>query len=175
MLQKRNFYSAEFRNFITVPDRRVWSQISAEHRQAILDLSLKHPELSSREIAVKFTDDRRYFISESSVYRILKAQGLITTPAYPLQLAKDEFQDKTTRINQMWQTDFTYCRVIGWGIYYLSTIMNDYSRKIIAWQLCSSMTAEDVKSTIDLATINIDHQYRHEGQDYCSPAQATER
>jgi putative transposase len=88
------------------------------------------------------------------VYRILKAQGLITTPAYALQIAKDEFQDKTTRINQMWQTDFTYCRVVGWGMYYLSTIMDDYSRKIVAWQLCSSMTAEDVKSTIDLAIIN---------------------
>jgi putative transposase len=134
--------------------RRVWNQISAEHRQAILDLALIHPELSSREIAVKYTDDRRYFVSESSVYRILKAKGLITTPAYALQLAKDEFQDKTTRINQMWQTDFTYCRVIGWGMYYLSTIMDDYSRKIVAWQLCSSMTAEDVKSTIDLAIIN---------------------
>jgi putative transposase len=94
------------------------------------------------------------FVSESSVYRILKAQGLITTPAYALQIAKDEFQDKTTRINQMWQTDFTYCRVVGWGMYYLSTIMDDYSRKIVAWQLCSSMTAEDVKSTIDLAIIN---------------------
>jgi putative transposase len=97
--------------------RRVWNQISAEHRQAILDLALIHPDLSSREIAVKYTDEQRYFVSESSVYRILKAQGLITTPAYALQIAKDEFQDKTTRINQMWQTDFTYCRVVGWGMY----------------------------------------------------------
>jgi putative transposase len=54
----------------------------------------------------------------------------------------------------MWQTDFTYCRFVGWGMYYLSTIMDDYSRKIVAWQLCSSMTAEDMKSTIDLAIIN---------------------
>ena len=48
----------------------------------------------------------------------------------------DEFKDKTTAINEMWQTDFTYFKIIGWGWYYLSTILNDYSRYIIAWKLC---------------------------------------
>lgn len=134
--------------------KHFWNKISHEHRQAILDLALQRPELSSREVAVQYTDKMGYFVSESSVYRILKAEGLITTPAYALQLAKDEFQDKTKRINELWQTDFTYCRVVGWGMYYLSTIMDDYSRKIVAWQLCTSMTAEDVKSTVDLAILN---------------------
>ena len=65
--------------------------------------------------------------------------------------AADEFTDKTTAINQMWQTDFTYFKIIGWGWYYLSTILDDYSRYIIAWKLCTNMRAEDVTAMIGLA------------------------
>lgn len=73
----------------------------------------KKLELSPREIAVKFTDTRRYFVSEASVYRVLKAQDLITSPAFVVIKAANEFHEKTTRPNQLWQTDFTYLKVIG--------------------------------------------------------------
>ncbi len=65
--------------------------------------------------------------------------------------AADEFTDKTTAINQMWQTDFTYFKIIGWGWYYLSTIVDDYSRYIIAWKLCANTRAEGVTDTIERA------------------------
>ena len=65
--------------------------------------------------------------------------------------AADEFRDKTTAPNQLWQTDFTYLKVIGWGYFYLSTILDDYSRYIIAWRLCTNMKATDVMDTLDLA------------------------
>ena len=65
--------------------------------------------------------------------------------------AANEFKDKTTRINELWQTDFTYLKVVGWGWFYLSTILDDYSRYIIAWKLCTTMKAEDVTDTLDLA------------------------
>ena len=65
--------------------------------------------------------------------------------------AKDEFRDKTTAPNQLWQTDFTYLKVIGWGWFYLSSILDDYSRYIIAWKLCTTMKAEDVTDTLKLA------------------------
>ena len=92
-----------------------------------------------RELAVRFTDTRGYFVSEASVYRLLKAHGLITSPAFVVIKAADEFRDKTTAPNQLWQTDFTYLKVIGWGWFYLSTILDDYSRYIIAWKLCTNM------------------------------------
>ena len=97
------------------------------------------------------TVTRGYFVSEASVYRLLKAHDLITSPAFVVIKAADEFRDKTTAPNQLWQTDFTYLKVIGWGWFYLSTILDDYSRYIIAWKLCTNMTADDVTATLKLA------------------------
>ena len=111
---------------------RVWNRIPADVRGEIVDLALEEPELSPRELAVRFTDTKGYFVSEASVYRILKAHDLITSPAFVVIKAADEFRDKTTAPNQLWQTDFTYLEVIGWGWFYLSTILDDYSRYIVA-------------------------------------------
>ena len=120
-------------------------------REKVKDLALKESDLSPRELAVQFTDTEKYFVSEASVYRILKSYDLITSPAYVVLSAADEFKDKTTRPNQLWQTDFTYLKVIGWGWFYLSTILDDYSRYIIAWKLCTTMKAADVTDTLELA------------------------
>ena len=130
---------------------RIWNRIPEPVREKVKDLALKESDLSPRELAVQFTDTERYFVSEASVYRILKSYDLITSPAYVVLSAADEFKDKTTRPNQLWQTDFTYLKVIGWGWFYLSTILDDYSRYIIAWKLCTTMKAEDVTDTLDLA------------------------
>ena len=130
---------------------RVWNRIPDEVRDKVIDLALNEPELAPRELAVRFTDTQRYFVSESSVYRLLKAQDLITSPAFVVIKAADEFKDKTTFPNQLWQTDFTYLKVIGWGWFYLSTILDDYSRYVIAWKLCTRMRAEDVTDTLELA------------------------
>ena len=131
--------------------KHVWNRIPDEVRAKVVKLALKETELSPRELAVTFTDTESYFISEASVYRVLKAHDLITSPAFIVIKAASEFKDKTTAINQLWQTDFTYLKVIGWGWFYLSTILDDYSRYIIAWKLCTNMKAEDVTDTLDLA------------------------
>ena len=132
------------------PDR-VWNRIPDAVRERILDMALEVPELSPRELATRFTDAEGYFVSESSVYRLLKAHDLITSPAFVVIKAADEFKDKTTAPNQLWQTDFTYLKVIGWGWFYLSTILDDFSRYIIAWKLCTTMRADDVTDTLQLA------------------------
>ena len=67
--------------------------------------ALDVPELSPRELAVRYTDTEEYFVSEASVYRLLKSLDLITSPAFIVIKAADEFRDKTTAINQLWQTD----------------------------------------------------------------------
>lgn len=130
---------------------RVWNQIPEEHKEQIVDIALEISTFSCRELAAHITDHHKLFVSESSVYRILKSRGLITAPAFMTISASDSFKDKTTRINEMWQTDFTYFKIVGWGWYYLSTVLDDYSRCILAWDLCKGMTAPDVMITVEKA------------------------
>ena len=127
-----------------------WNRLPKKVRKSILALALERPELSARELAVLYTE-RGYFVSESSVYRLLKAHDLITSPAFILMKAADKFQHPTTAPNQLWQIDFTYLKVIGWGWFYLSTVLDDYSRYVLAWKLCDGMRARDVSDTLDLA------------------------
>ena len=130
---------------------KIWNRIPDTVREAILELALDKPELSARELAVRYTEEKGYFVSESSVYRLLKAHDLITSPAFILMKAADTFQHPTTAPNQLWQTDFTYLKVMGWGWFYLSTVLDDYSRYILAWKLCDGMAAKDVSDTLELA------------------------
>ena len=128
-----------------------WNAIPKAIQDEVLGMALESTEHSPRELACRYTDEKRYFVSESSVYRILKAADLITSPAYVLLSASDAFQHPTTRVHEMWQTDFTYFRIINWGWYYLSTVLDDFSRYIIAWKLSSTMGATDVTETLDEA------------------------
>ena len=157
----------------------VWNRIPDDVREAFVEFALDHEDLTPRELAVKYTDKKRYFISESSAYRILKAEDLITAPAHVVICAADEFRDKTTRPNELLLSADCFaiaCRAMGrptspisrsspsrdicfanalpgerWGWFYLSTILDDYSRYIIAWKLCTTMKAVDVTDTLDLA------------------------
>jgi putative transposase len=134
--------------------KQFWNVIPEAERNMIADVALTFPEKSCREIAFYVTDNHGYFVSESSIYRILREKNLISSPAFTLMSAKDKFQNPTVKINELWQTDFTYLKIIHWGWYYLSTVMDDFSRYIIAWKLCKTMTAADVKETLEIAIEN---------------------
>ena len=131
--------------------RRYWNRIPPPVRQRVVEAALADPERSPRELAWHLTDREGHFLSESSVYRILKAYDLIPSPAFIVLSAATSFRHPTRRPNELWQTDFTYLHVVGWGWYYLSTVLDDYARYIIAWMLRTSMQAADVIETLDLA------------------------
>jgi putative transposase len=114
--------------------RQFWNRIPQAVREQVVKVALEHPEKSPRELAWHLTDKEEYFISESSVYRILKSYELVTSPAFQMITAADRFEKPTGRVNEMWQTDFTQFKVIGWGWYYLCTILDDFSRYILAWR-----------------------------------------
>jgi hypothetical protein len=80
------------------PDR-VGNRIPKAIWDEIVDLALTEPELSPRELAVRFTDEKEYFVSEASVYRLLKAHDRITSPASIVIKAAEAFKDKTTAPN----------------------------------------------------------------------------
>ena len=143
----------------------IWNRVPDKFRDAILKLALEKPELSARELAILYTERQSYFVSESRIYRLLKAHDLITSPAFILTKAADTFQHPTTATNQLWQTDFTYLKVIGWGGFNLSTVLDDYSRYILAWKLCDGMAAKALSDTLELAlkasgleSVNVKHR-----------------
>jgi putative transposase len=131
--------------------RQIWNRIPLQVKQQVVDLALQHPDRSPRQIAWLFTDKEGYFISESSTYRILKSYDLVESPAFTVISAADHFKHPTKRVNELWQTDFTYFKIIGWGWYYLSTVLDDFSRYILAWKLTPTMNASDVQETLQLA------------------------
>lgn len=132
-------------------ERRHWNRIPEAERERVVEVALERPELSPRELAWHITDTQGWFVSESSVYRILQQFDLVASPAYIVVSAAEKFKQPTRRVHELWQTDFTWLKVAGWGYYYLTSILDDYSRYIIAWLLSTTMTSEDVKALIDRA------------------------
>jgi len=131
--------------------RQFWNQIPDCERDGVVKTALDKPELTPRELACHITDKLGYYISESSVYRILKVHDLISSPAFTVITAADKFINPTTRINELWQTDFTYLKVVQWGWYFLSTVLDDFSRYILTWELCVNASADDVKRSVERA------------------------
>jgi len=131
--------------------KRFWNKIPDEVKREVVDIALTHTDKSPRELAWFITDTEKYYISETSVYRILKDYDLITSPNYIVMSAADKFKHPSRAINELWQTDFTYFKIIGWGWYYLSTVLDDFSRYILSWKLFTSMNANDVQETLDMA------------------------
>jgi len=130
--------------------KRPWNRITPEEEDKVLAVARESPELSSRQLAAWITDNAGFAISESTVYRILRREGLVKRQETQLMAAK-EYHTKTTRPHQMWATDASYFRVVGWGYYYLVTVMDDYSRFILAWKLQKDMSANSLIEVIQEA------------------------
>jgi putative transposase len=132
-------------------NKRFWNKIPDSVKDQVVELALEHPDESSRQLAWKFTDEEGYFLSESSVYRILKDYDLLENQAFEIIPVKEKFEKPTKRVNEMWQTDFTQFKIVGWGWYYLSTVLDDYSRYILSWKLTTTMNNQDVQDTLEVA------------------------
>ncbi len=130
--------------------KRPWNRIIPEEEDKILAVARESPELSSRQLAAWITDNAGFAVSESTVYRILRREGLVKRQEKQLSAAK-EYHTKTTRLHQMWATDASYFRVVGWGYYYLVTVMDDYSRFILAWKLQKDMSANSLIEVVQEA------------------------
>jgi len=130
--------------------KRPWNRIIPEEENKVLAIAQESPELSSRQLSAWITDNEGFAVSESTVYRILRREGLVKRPETKLTAA-NEYHTKTTRPHQMWATDASYFRVVGWGYYYLVTVMDDYSRFILAWKLQRDMSANSLIEVIQEA------------------------
>jgi putative transposase len=127
-----------------------WNRIMPNEERRILAIAKECPDLSSRQLSAWITDHEGFAVSESTVYRILKREGLVKRQEIQ-PLAADEYHTKTTRPHQLWATDASYFKVVGWGYYYLVTVMDDYSRFILAWKLQKDMSANSLIEVIQAA------------------------
>ena len=130
--------------------KRPWNRITPEEENKVLAIARESPDLSSRQLAAWITDNGGFAVSESTVYRILRREGLVKRQETQLSAA-NEYHTKTTRPHQMWATDASYFRVVGWGYYYLVTVMDDYSRFILAWKLQKDMSADSLIEVVQEA------------------------
>ena len=118
-----------------------WNKLTSQEIDSVLTAAREMPELSCRQLAAWITDNMGFSVSESTVYRILRREGLVKRPETRLAAGK-EYHRKTTGPHQMWATDASYFRVVGWGYYYMVTVMDDYSRFILAHRLQRDMTSD---------------------------------
>jgi putative transposase len=130
--------------------KRPWNRLTPEEEDKVLVIAREYTDLSSRQLSVWITDNEGFAVSESTVYRILKREGLVKRQEIQPTAAK-EYHTKTTRPHQMWATDASYFRVVGWGYYYLVTVMDDYSRFILGWKLQKDMSANSLIEVVQEA------------------------
>ena len=145
---------------------RSWNALTPEEKSVVLDVANEYTDRSSRQLAAWIIDNKGFSVSESTVYRILKSEGLVKSQEMKLAAGK-EFHTKTRGPHQMWATDASYFRVVGWGFYYMVTVMDDFSRFILSWKLQTDMTSESfidvIQDAVDLTgmtEVPLEHRTR---------------
>jgi transposase InsO family protein len=134
--------------------RRIWNRLTAGETEKMLEIARQHPELSPRLLAVKITDEEAFSISESTVYRILRENHLICPRPLPEMPAQRQWRHQTTRPDELWQCDGTNFFIVGWGYYKLIPVEDDYSRKIIAYDVRPNETAFTLSDILELGIEN---------------------
>lgn len=133
--------------------KRQWNALRPSEEDRVLEIADKFPEKTCRELSFWITDNESFTVSESTVYRILKREGMIRPQVITSFPAGKEYHYKPSCVNEQWQTDATYLHVMGWGWFYLISVLDDFSRRIVAWDLRNSMTADDFADVVEMARI----------------------
>lgn len=153
-VSKSSFYRwrAQLESARTRPEKKAaWNALLPEERQIVLEQALAQPHLSARELAFWLCDHANVSVSEATVRRLLKTHGLLPQRAPEQEPAAKEWRHKTTRINEIWQSDATRFLIPGWGHYWLVSVLDDYSRRILAWEQVEDVQTPSLAHVIQLA------------------------
>lgn len=143
--------------------RRVWNRLLEDEVNTVIANALIDTDLSPRELAFKITDDGEFSVSESTVYRILKREGLMRELPKIIPAAK-EYHRKTTRVNELWQTDLTEVVLPDWGKHPLGSVVDDFSRFSIVFRRLRNSKGDAVQELIAeaIAETGMEEVPRHE-------------
>jgi putative transposase len=130
--------------------RRIWNKLLPKEEETVIQRALEHPDRSARQLAFLITDEGKFSVSESTIYRILKREGLIRELPQVIKASK-EYHRKTTRVHEMWQTDFTYFYIVNWGWYFAGGVLDDFSRYSICFELMPTMDGTATQKLIEQA------------------------
>lgn len=136
------------------PKRKIWNKLGTDEVERVVEIALKAPELSPRLLACKITDEETFSVSESTVYRILKERGLVCPRPLPEMPAAKEWKKKTVKPDDLWQCDGTNLFIVGWGYYKLIPVEDDYSRKILGYDLKPDESGFSVSDVVEIALEN---------------------
>jgi len=153
--------------------KRIWNKLEDKERERVLEIARLHPELSPRLLSVKIIDEEAFTVSETTVYRILKEKGLIAPKPLPEMPAAKEWRHKTTRPDEIWQCDGTNLFIVGWGYYKLIPVEDDYSRKILGYDLKPDETGFSISDIVEIAKENAEKE-EHLLEKYKMPALFTD-
>jgi putative transposase len=134
--------------------KRIWNRLSAQEQERVLEVAKHHPELSSRLLAIKITDEEHFCVSPTTVYRLLKQHGLITPKPLTDMPAAKSWRHKTKCPDEIWQSDATHYFVVGWGFYKQIAVQDDYSRNPLAWDVKPDESAFSISDVVEQAIEN---------------------
>jgi transposase InsO family protein len=131
--------------------KRVWNKLLPKEEEEIIREAKKHTEMSPRILAIKITDTGTFSVSEKTVQRVLKRHNLLPIRPIADKPAAKEWRYKTTRVDEIWQMDGTVMFVTGWGYYRYIPILDDYSRRVLNWELMKDETGGSASDAVEIS------------------------
>jgi transposase InsO family protein len=118
-------------------------------RRAILDFHDRHPLNGYRRLTFMMLDDDVVAVSPSSVYRALKTAGRLDHRKFSPSKKGTGFVQPLAA-HDHWHVDISYLNVAG-TFYYLTSVLDGFSRYIVHWEIRESMTEADVETILQRA------------------------
>ena len=139
--------------FIARPSRpkRVWNRLSAQERALIESEARKATEMSPRLLAVMLTDHYGMAVSETTVYRVLKAKGLVRQRPVDQRPAAKVWKKTTQATDEIWQMDATNFFVPDFGYYKGIPVIDDHSRKLLACPVKPDESSQSASDAVEMA------------------------
>jgi transposase InsO family protein len=118
-------------------------------KESIIQFFLTHPDEGYRRVAFMMLDQDVVAVSPSSVYRVLSEAGLLKKWNGRASTKGNGFHGPS-RPHEHWHIDVSYLNIRS-TFYYLTSILDGYSRFIVQWEIRESMTEADVETILQRA------------------------